>query len=155
MKKFLGILAAGLVAFSMVSCEGGNNEPEPKVDLTVDIQCEVIQGENAPIVKITLTPSDDNIEYYWNNDPVWYMEQNNYKTLYQYVSSQLTYGKTISNNYDHLKEWNYNLRAGQFETTETHFDYGEEYIVYACAVDTNLNIISKISSIRFTTPERK
>lgn len=145
MKKFFAFVAAALVAFSFTSCD--KNPSSDPTKLTFKIEVSDIEAQSATI---TVTPSNDTIAYFWSyasQAALDYYEM----TAEEYCADDLEYYLGQGYGYADLVEAKMIVKGK--DVYEAKLSAETKYYVYACAVDENLNILSDIKVVDFTTPE--
>lgn len=152
MRKIFIIFAAALIAFSFASCNK-DPEPEPQTDVTFDIQVRNIPHDDYCEVEFTITPSSDDVDWYWNaNHLVAQYESKGYKSYYDMATQDLQYEKNIAHHdYEYLKQWDMICSGKRTHTISGGYFPLSNYLIYVCAVDHDLNVISKVAVKQFTT----
>ena len=146
MKKFFAFVAVALVAFSFTACDDKNPSSDP-TKLTFKIEVSDIEAQSATI---TVTPSNDTIAYYWSyasQAALDYYEM----TAEEYCADDLEYYLGQGYGYADLVEAGLIVKGKDTYTAELSAE--TKYYVYACAIDEELNILSDIKVVDFTTPE--
>lgn len=153
MKKLFAFVAASLVALTFGSCNNKDQEPEPQIDVTFDIQVRNIPNDACCEVEFTITPSRDDIAWYWNAErPAELYKTNGYKSYYDMAMRDLNYQKTIAgHDYEYLEQWDYICHGKRTHNISGGYYPGSDYLIYVCAVDHDLNVISRVAVQQFTT----
>ena len=144
MKKLFAIFTAALIAFSMSSCKGGQNEPEKKEGFTIEVS-----KITAKTATVKVTPADTSVSYF---------SQVVAKTVYdQYKGDDAKFFADLQENVKQeyaatgtITGW---VKGGENTYVDGSLYPETEYLAIAVAMDKEGNIPAgaKLYSKAFTT----
>ena len=158
MKKIFNVLAIAVVALAAFSCKQKDKEDPTKVTFTI-----ATKDVTYNAATITVSCSDANTTFYW--DIISSEDLKEYGSVAEYLKDYFItkeYYEQYKNEFEQyygITSWKEILEMYQLKGTDTYSYTGlsskTEYVIWACAVDSNLSVVSDVQTDKFTTLEVK
>ena len=155
MKKILSFFALSAIVLGMASC-GDGNEPS---NVSFNIQVKDLDAFSGTVC---INPSNKDVWYFWGGDTKanFYANSEDAKTVINtMMAKKKNELKEDGMTFEQYLEWmkkQGNIEGftkGYHEKEISSFDPGKEYVVYACIVNKDAEVVGKVTTHEFTTSD--